>query len=107
MVQIISKLFITENSLGMKDIVTIDGIEYSGERIVNQIVPKNFTIQFTSNNEHTYEGFILNWSCVDLFWSEWNQASDGTCNLERKKIKNKFGPTEYTVEYKKPNESCG
>ena len=104
-------------SLGDK--ITIDGIEYSGVKNINQIVPKNFTVYFSSDERETDEGFILNWSCVDfeLFWSEWDQLSDGTCNQQRKLISNQIHNFLYgsemesligpTIQYRNPNGSCG
>ena len=99
-VHIISTLFKTYNN---KDKVTIDGIEYYGERKVNQIVSKNFTIYFSSNESGTDKGFILNWSCTQ--WAEWDQASDGTCNQEIRPKNNGKG-TIGSFKYRKSNSTC-
>ena len=67
--------------------ITIDGIQYSGQQKVNQIVPSNFTVYFSFETD-THKGFILNWSCIEWAeWAEW-QASDGTCNEEKRPIPN-------------------
>ena len=57
------------------DKVTIDGIEYSGDQNINQIVPKNFTVYFSSDEYVVDKGFIFVWTCSDFefFWSEWTQ----------------------------------
>ena len=98
-VHIISTLFKTYHS---KDKVTIDGIEYYGDRKVNQIVSKNFTIYFASNLHYTDKGFILNWSCTE--WGEWNKL-DGTCNEEKRPIINGT-ETVGLLKYRKSNSTC-
>ena len=102
-VHIISTLFKTYQRYNYKDIVTIDGIEYSGERKVNQIVPKNFTINFSSDKFKTDKGFIIKWSCTE--WAEWDQASDGTCNEEKRPIIN-GNETVGLLKYRKLNSTC-
>ena len=103
------------------DIVTIDGIKYSGYQNINQIVLKNFTIYFSSNGDYdiyyTNEGFILNWSCTELFWSEWTQSLYRPCSEERKLTNNQtndliFGSEIGLVigprsQYRNRNGSCG
>ena len=112
-VRIFSTKFHTEYG---QDILTIDGIEYHGTAAVNQIVPTNFTVNFTSSTYTAYPGFHLNWGCVELSWSEWGQSTDGLCNWERKKIYNEslssvFGLEmqsllEGATEYRQPHTSC-
>ena len=99
------------------DKVTIDEMEYTGHRNVNQIVSANFTVYFYSSSSHTDDGFVLNWSCAELVWSEWTQASDGTCNQERRLInmgsnKTTFGVEAQaligsTIEFREIIDSCG
>ena len=84
-VHILSLIFNTN----FYDELTIDGIAYSGDEKVNQIVPADFTIRFISGGYGSYygtnDGFILNWNCTE--WGEWKNI-DGTCNQERRPINN-------------------
>ena len=83
-IHIISTLFQTESSL---DIVTIEGIEYSGSATVNQIVATNVLVRFSSDAANSYQGFILSWHCTQ--WGEWNPLFDGTCRTHvRRPISN-------------------
>ena len=100
-VHILSTSFKTEKTY---DKLTIDGIEYSGERKVNQVLPNNFTVYYESDYSGTDEGFILNWSCTQ--WGEWTQASDWTCNQEKRPIQNGT-ETIGRLKYKINNSSCG
>ena len=93
-------MFITEDGY---DNVTIDGKEYSGETEINQIVPTNFTVYFNSDFSETHDGFILNWNCTN--WGEWSQAKDGTCNQERRPIRN-GEKTNGHLKYRKNNSTC-
>ena len=80
--------------------VRIDGIEYSGDTTVKQIVPSDFTVYFTAEldvqdyydlyyydlyNDTTDKGFVLTWTCnpFDWAWSEWAEPSDGTCRQQK------------------------
>ena len=81
-VHIVSTLFKTEERY---DIVTIDGIQYSGRVTVNQVVPTNFTVNFVSDRSITDDGFILSWRCTEL--GGWNDDSSNQENTEGLKIK--------------------
>ena len=82
-VHILSAFFKTEDGY---DKLTIDGIEYSGEEKINQIVSNNFTVYFSSDRSVSDHGFILNWNCTE--WGEWNRRSDGSCIEEKRPNKN-------------------
>ena len=62
-VRIESVTFLTEFRY---DFVTIEGEVYSGNAIIDQDVPPDFTVSFNSDNSVTDDGFILNWACSDL-----------------------------------------
>ena len=117
-VYITSSLFQTENNYN--DRLTIDGLEYYGIKKINQIVPKDFIIHFSSDGVGTDDGFILSWICADfdLYWSDWKLFwSDGSCNEERRLIGNgltdiKFGNKIQSIigptfQKKATNMSCG
>ena len=103
-----------------RDTVTIDGIEYFGDMVINQLVPNNVIVYFAANSFDTEDGFILNWTCSDfgdLSWAEWTQLTDGTCNQQRKlsfngslelafglEIEALIGPT---TELQAANTPCG
>ena len=98
-VHILSTMFATVGY----DKVTIDGKEYSGKTEINQIVPTNFTVYFNSDYSETDDGFILNWNCTN--WGEWSQAKDGTCNQERRPIRN-GEKTKGHLKYRNNNSTC-
>ena len=90
--------------------MVIDGITYSGETQINQIVPNNFTVYFSSNNytpkDFINEGFILNWNCSQ--WGEWAQEyvySEGTCKDVRRPIENGINIVG-RLKYRKANSTC-
>ena len=61
-INIMSREFETE---AQYDVVTIDGVMYSGSSIINQhILNNSFGVSFTSDNVSAGRGFILDWSCA-------------------------------------------
>ena len=82
-VHIISTLFKTT---WISDRVIIDGMQYTGETQINQIVPTNFTVYFVSDDYHTAAGFVLNWTCTE--WGEWTNLNDGTCTMVKRPLYN-------------------
>ena len=61
-IQIMSREFETE---AQYDVLTIDGVMYSGSSLINQHISNNsFSVSFTSDNVGTGSGFILDWSCA-------------------------------------------
>ena len=50
----------------MYDIITIDDKIYSGNAIIDQVAPSNFTISFKSSKFNTDTGFVIHWNCTDL-----------------------------------------
>ena len=93
-------MFKTEN---FWDKVIIDGVHYSGDKNVNQIVSTNFTVEFLSDGSITDEGFILNWSCTQ--WGEWTQLEGGICYQQRRPINNGTD-TVGNFKYRK-SANCG
>ena len=59
-VYIWSTLFETEEYY---DKVMINQKLYSGEVSINEILPSNFEVYFTSDESVTYNGFVLEWNC--------------------------------------------
>ena len=61
-VSIVSTHFETENGY---DYLTIDGVSYSGDAVINQVVGAEFTVHFESDYSVTDTGFTLEWSCYN------------------------------------------
>ena len=59
-VYIWSTLFETEEYY---DKVMINQKLYSGEVSINEILPSNFEVYFTSDESVTDKGFVLEWNC--------------------------------------------
>lgn len=59
-VHIYSEVFDTEADF---DYLVINGASYSGSGNISQIVPGNFSLQFSSDNSENASGFILHWTC--------------------------------------------
>ena len=69
---------------------------------MNQVIPANFTVHFSSDLGGTFEGFILNWSCTQ--WGEWNPLYDGSCRSEKRPANN--GETTIGELQYKSNTIC-
>ena len=104
------------------DYVTIDDIVYHSFMFVNQIVPQNFTVYFVSDlykMQVSDDGFILHWRCNywNLYWTEWIQTTDGSCNWERRRTYSDLMEVTFgsqmealigpTVENRKSSGPCG
>ena len=98
-VHILSSRFQTQRGY---DFLRIDGIQYSGDQKINQVVSENFTIRFTSDYSVTDDGFILTWECTE--WGEWTDLA-GTCNQQRRPMNNGI-KTIGNMKYRKSNYSC-
>ena len=61
-VYIWSALFETEEYY---DKVLINHKMYSGDIFINEVLPPNFEVYFTSDESVTDNGFVLEWSCND------------------------------------------
>ena len=62
-VRIVSLNFSVEDGY---DDVTINGVSYSGQAIINQMVYGKFIINFKSDRTITDTGFYFSWSCEPL-----------------------------------------
>ena len=98
------------------DFLMVTDRMYTGTEIINQIVPPNFTVSFTSDESETRSGFVLHWYCTtaQFTWTEWTQAEDGSCNEHSKLADNgtavvvTFGlDVENPDRYRESNGSCG
>ena len=68
-VRISSSEFHTERDA---DIVKIDGVEYSGRTVVDQLVPASFLVEFSADySASDYAGFNLQWECEHFEPSGW------------------------------------
>ena len=89
------------------DVLTIDGIDYPYLSEVNQVTSSSFLIYFSLDTleigRHANSRFNLSWACAQ--WGEWNQATDGTCNQERRPINNGKN-TVGRLKYRLTNLSC-
>ena len=89
------------------DVLTIDGIDYPRYTDVNQITSSNFDVYYSLDTRdlgaQPYSRFNLSWSCAE--WGGWAQATDGTCNQERRPINNGEN-TIGRIKYRTTNFPC-
>lgn len=98
-VHIVSETFKTNGT----DTLQIEGISYSGNDRINQVVKNRTNFAFEVKSHQTSSRFKLKWECTQ--WGEWQQLSDGTCRFQRMPLK---GDTSVKgIDKPRRNSICG